>query len=219
MTEPVADRERVPRAPPSLQDALRLARLDAAEQSDVIAQFRQTARLRLEILRDALQPVLQQVPQDIDLFDIGLTGGDNPRLFIDMIGFVDLGEDHRQYRFLQDTRHGRIRILETAHLDDMVAAITHYMAQRLIEREKALASDKPLERAGETYIQAQLARPQFAAPKDEPAQRPSGGVLRFFRDAVVIAALGAMIWAAAYRGVPVLHQKFFTSPEAVTAAH
>ncbi len=210
MTEPVADRERVPRAPPSLQDALRLARLDAAEQSDVIAQFRQTARL---------QPVVQQVPQDIDLFDIGLTGGDNPRLFIDMIGFVDLGEDHRQYRFLQDTRHGRIRILETAHLDDMVAAITRYMAQRLIEREKALASDKTLERAGETYIQAQLARPQFAAPKDEPAQRPSGGVLRFFRDAVVIAALGAMIWAAAYRGVPVLHQKFFTSPEAVTAAH
>ena len=64
-----------------------------------------------------------------------------PRLFIDVIGFVEMSRDRRGYRFLQDTRHGRIVIAETDKVETMVEAITAYMAHRLIEREKALAVD------------------------------------------------------------------------------
>jgi hypothetical protein len=84
---------------------------------------------------------LAQTPQDCDLFDVAISPGERPRLFIDAIGFVEMGRDRRAYRFLQDTRHGRITIGETEKIDDMVEAVTAYMAHRLIEREKALAVD------------------------------------------------------------------------------
>ena len=58
-----------------------------------------------------------------------------------MISFVDLGHDRRTYRFFQDTRHGRVLIAESANVDRVVAAVTNYIARRLIEREQALASD------------------------------------------------------------------------------
>ena len=57
--------------------------------------------------------------------------GERPRLFIDMIGFVEMGHDRRSYRFLQDTRHGRVLIAETERIDRAVAAITNYIARRL----------------------------------------------------------------------------------------
>jgi hypothetical protein len=58
-----------------------------------------------------------------------------------MISFVDLGHDRRTYRFFQDTRHGRVMIAESESVDRIVAAITNYVARRLVEREQALASD------------------------------------------------------------------------------
>jgi len=42
---------------------------------------------------------------------------------------------------LQDTRHGRLTLSEAEQLDKMVEAVTNYIAQRLIERERALAAD------------------------------------------------------------------------------
>ena len=91
--------------------------------------------------RTTLSPILAQVPADCDLFDVALVPSEHPRLFIDMLGFVEMGRDRRLYRFLQDTRHGRLTICETEQLDKMVEAVTNYIAQRLIERERALASD------------------------------------------------------------------------------
>jgi hypothetical protein len=138
---------------PSLRAAIRNARIEQAEQSSVVAELRGAEFARLEMLRDSLEPVLAQVPEDIDLFDTGIVPGDRPRLFIDMIGYVEMGPDRRLYRFIQDTRHGRVTMAESERVDTMVDACTQYIARRLVEREMALASDT-------------LANPIFAAPAE-----------------------------------------------------
>ncbi len=125
----------------SLAAALRKARIEGAERSSVIADLRGAEIARLDLLREALEPVLAQIPRDCDLFDVAISPGERPRLFIDAIGFVEMGRDRRAYRFLQDTRHGRVTIGETEDLEDMIEAVTAYIAHRLIEREKALAVD------------------------------------------------------------------------------
>ena len=128
----------------SLKQAMRRARHDDAERVGVQTDQRIARLCRLELLQEALQPLLAQVPADVDLFDIGLMPGPNPRLFIDMIGFVEMGRDGRIYRLAQDTRHGRIQLAESAEIDAMVEAVTDYIARRLLERDKALASDTVL---------------------------------------------------------------------------
>ncbi len=125
----------------SLAAALRRARIENAEHSAALADLRAAEIARLEILADALAPVLAQLPADCDIFDVAVSPGERPRLFIDQIGFVEMDRDRRTYRFLQDTRHGRITLRESADLDETVEAATHYIAHRLIEREKALAVD------------------------------------------------------------------------------
>jgi hypothetical protein len=125
----------------SLATALRRARIENAEHSAALADLRAAEIVRLEILADALTPVLAQVPKDCDIFDVAVSPGERPRLFIDQIGFVEMGRDRRTYRFLQDTRHGRLTLRESPDIDDMVESIVDYIAHRLIEREKALAVD------------------------------------------------------------------------------
>jgi len=127
--------------PASLKAALRRARVEGAEQNEAVAELREAEIARLEILEEAARPIVEQVPADVDLFDLGIAHGERPRLFIDMIGFVEMAHDRRVYRFVQDTRHGRATIAESERVDRMIAAITNYIARRLVERERALASD------------------------------------------------------------------------------
>ncbi len=126
---------------PSLEDALRRARIEAAEQAGASSTSREVDLARLDMLEDAVRPVIEQAPREANLFDFGKSYGDQPRLFLDMIAFIELAEDHRTYRFFQDTRYGRILIAESARIETIVAAVTNYVARRLIERERALASD------------------------------------------------------------------------------
>ena len=144
----------------SLSAALRRARIDSAAQSGVLADLRGAEIARLEILREQLEPVLAQLPRNCDMFDVAVSPGERPRLFIDQIGFVELAHDQRTYRFLQDTRHGRIKICENDKLDAVVEAITAYIAHRLIEREKALAADYASGGAGAAVAARAAARAQ-----------------------------------------------------------
>jgi hypothetical protein len=50
-----------------------------------------------------------------------------------------MGRDKRVYRFVQDTCYGRKVLAESVNVGEMVDAVTKYLAQRLIERERALA--------------------------------------------------------------------------------
>lgn len=129
--------------PDSLKAAVREARIEAAERSAVVVDLRDAEVARLELLYEALDPLFAEIPKDIDLFDRGVSRGDVPRLWIDVIAHVAMGHDKRQYRFLQDTRYGRTVLAEGYELPEMVAAIRRYVARRLIERERALADDTP----------------------------------------------------------------------------
>ena len=51
-----------------------------------------------------------------------------------------MGRDKRIYRFVQDTRFGRIVIAESHDVAVIVDAVTDYVARRMIEREHALVA-------------------------------------------------------------------------------
>ena len=125
--------------PQRLKDALRLARIDTAERTAVVVDLHDAEVARLELLNEALDPLCSEIPAEIDLFDRGLSRGETPRLWIDAIAHVAMGRDKRVYRFLQDTRYGRKVLGESVNISEMVEAVTKYVAQRLIERERALA--------------------------------------------------------------------------------
>lgn len=153
------------RPAPDLAAALRTARAQDAERTYAINDLRILAMTRLTLLRDALAPVLRQVPDDVDLFDVGLMPGDPPRLFVDMIAFVEIGHD-RHFRLFQNRRHGRVMITEADTVDRAVDAVTAYIARRLIERDKALASDLAAAQPDEPAVPAgkPADRPRFRAP-------------------------------------------------------
>lgn len=200
--------EHAPAAVRSLRRAMRRARFDDAERVGVIADLRAARIGRLELLQDALAPLVAQIPRDVDLFDVGLMPGANPRLFIDMIGFVEMGRDSRLYRFFQDTRHGRVQLAESENMDTMVDAITDYVARRLLERDKALAADadgvlQP-RRPSATKTARQDRRDEAAADRRQ-LSRPmklAGMAFAFLIDLLgsitffsILAALGWMIWS------------------------
>ncbi|MEZ5785075.1 MAG: hypothetical protein R3D62_01005 [Xanthobacteraceae bacterium] len=122
-----------------MRDAIRLARVEQAEQTGVVIDLRDADVARLDLLNEALDPIFSGVPESVELFDRGISHGDTPRLWIDIVTYVVMARDKRTYRFLQDTRVGRRIIAESADTADIVNAVTRYVAQRLIERERALA--------------------------------------------------------------------------------
>ena len=127
--------------PVRLRDALRQARIEAADRTGVVVDLRDAEVARLEILNDALEPLFAQIPEKVDLFDRGISQGDTPRLWIDVVAHVLMGRDKRIYRFVQDTRYGRKVLAESYEVRDLVGAVTRYVARRLVERERALADD------------------------------------------------------------------------------
>jgi hypothetical protein len=74
------------------------------------------------------------------MFDRGISQGDTPRLWIDVVAHIVMGRDKRIYRFVQDTRFGRIVIAESHDVAAIVDAVTDYVARRMIEREHALVA-------------------------------------------------------------------------------
>jgi hypothetical protein len=139
-----------PEAPPAvnpLKDAVREARIEVAERSGVVVDLRDAELARLELLNEALDPLFADIPVYVDLFDRGVSHGDVPRLWIDVIAHVEMGRDKRQYRFVQDTRYGRAVLAESHEIADIVKAVTRYVARRLVERERALTDDAPFGQA------------------------------------------------------------------------
>jgi hypothetical protein len=194
------------RASSRLKYAMREARFDEAERSDVIAELRGAETARLEMLQEELRPILAEVPSDVDMFDMGLMPGEKLRLFIDMIGFVEMGRDWRTYRFVQDTRYGRVILAESERMEPIVDAVASYVARRLIEREKALAGDITLEQAARAYADTgkmpSKTRAKGEAGTPVPAH-PLGFLQRSFiflievlGSSLLVALLAIGIWTA-----------------------
>jgi hypothetical protein len=165
-----------------LRDAMREARIEAAERTGVVVDLRDAEVARLDLVNDELDKVFAEIPDGVDLFDRGISRGEVPRLWIDAIAHVEMGRDKRMYRFVQDSRLGRRVLVESAASRDIVDAVTKYIARRMIERERALAGDD--------------LHPRTPAP----VRRRGRNWLAFALGAVAgIAALLAAAWFAALR--------------------
>ncbi len=131
--------EDAPSQPQRLRDAIRQARIETAERTGVVVDLRDAEVARLDLLNEALDPVFSDIPAEVDLFDRGVSKGEIPRLWVDVIAYVVMGRDKRIYRFVQDTRFGRKVLLESPNIPDIVEVVTRYVASRIVERERALA--------------------------------------------------------------------------------
>jgi hypothetical protein len=133
--------ETPPAEPRRLTDAMRQARIETAERTGVVVDLRDAEVARLEILNEALDPIFAEIAPEVEIFDRGISQGEVPRLWIDVIAFVMMGRDKRIFRFVQDSRFGRRVLAESSDVSEIVEAVTRYVARRLVERERAFADD------------------------------------------------------------------------------
>jgi hypothetical protein len=187
-------------APPDLKALIRRAKLDNAERSSVIAELRGAEIARLELLRDALEPVFGQVPAEAELFDHGLVPGEKPRLFVDIVAFIEMARDRRVYRFVQDTRGGTVVLAESDKIEAMTEEVANYVARRLIEREKALSTalqtiSSRVDAAPAAVTQSAETQP-YQAPLSRPRERRNAAFWQIILTLIIGLALGAALMHA-----------------------
>ena len=108
-----------------------------ADRDDVVHEIRDLQRARLDLLKQELQDVIEDVPED-EAFDFAVSSGTQPRLWIDAVAYVAIGRDRRTYRFLRDTRAGRVVLAESEDAEPVADAVTRYVAERIVERKRQL---------------------------------------------------------------------------------
>jgi hypothetical protein len=121
-----------------LSDAIRDIKNSVADREDVVVELREATRMRLDLLAAELAPVFADVPAEIDIFDFAVSSGLHPRLWIDSVSHVAMGRDRRTYRFLKDTRVGRVVLAESPEMGKIADHVTRYVAERIVERERML---------------------------------------------------------------------------------
>lgn len=169
-----------------LSDAIRDVKNAFADRDDVVVDMREAHRMRLELLAAELAPVFADVPTDIDNFDFVLSSGLQPRLWIDAVSHVAMGRDRRTYRFLKDTRIGRVVLAESTDMKPVADQVTRYVAERIIERQRLMEG-------GVEPAVAGLSR--AAVPEAEPPLRSAsaGAVWSAFLSGLGLIAAGALV--------------------------
>lgn len=121
-----------------LADVIREVKNAVADRDDVVVELREASRTRLELVAAELAPLFAEVPVDIDLFDFTISSGLQPRLWIDAVTHVAMARDRRTYRFVKDTRAGRVVLAEDAAIKPVADQVARYVAERMIERERLM---------------------------------------------------------------------------------
>ncbi|SMH51267.1 hypothetical protein [Mesorhizobium australicum] len=124
-----------------LAEQIREMKNALADRDDVVVELREASRMRLELLAQELSTVFEETPKDSEQFDFTISSGLQPRLWIDATAHVAMGRDRRVYRFVRDTRLGRVVLAETAEMKDVADKVTRYIAERMIERERMMNGD------------------------------------------------------------------------------
>lgn len=124
-----------------LSDAIRDVRNAAADREDVVVDLREAQRMRLELLAAELAPVFADVPADNEWFDFAISSGLQPRLWIDAVSHVSMGRDRRTFRFLRDTRLGRVVLAESTDIRPVADQVTRYVAERIVERQRMMEGE------------------------------------------------------------------------------
>jgi hypothetical protein len=182
MSEPVENRSETGEG--RLAATLREVKNAIADRDDVVVDIREAQFTRLELLADELKPVFAEVPHDDDWFDLVISSGAQPRLWIDAVAHVTMARDRRTYRFLRDTRLGRVVLAESADMKPVAEQVTRYIAERMVERRRAADGEA---------IELERAAPVVAA-KDEGKARARGSVLL---RGLLAMAIGGLVGAGA----------------------
>ena len=190
----------------NLSDAIRKVRVAESERTDVVVELREAERVRLDMLADELRGVFSEVPEGDEQFVFQISPGTQPRFWIDMTSFVMMARDRRTYRFLKDTRLGRTVILETASLDDMADCVTQYVAERIIERERALEGDWLVKRVAQHEAPAKAERGASSRMVSEPvdasraSQAHPGWIVSAFLGGILVGAIVLLGYAWVHVG-------------------
>ncbi len=176
--------------PRKLTDAIRDVKNALADRDDVVVDMREAHRMRLDLLAAELAPVFADVPADIDSFDFAVSSGLQPRLWIDAVSHVAMGRDRRTYRFLKDTRIGRVVLAESTDMKPVVDQVTKYVAERIVERQRMM----------EGGVEPAIA--DFKRPAVQEAEPPLQAVSRPDRWSTFFSLLG-LITAGALAGLAV----------------
>lgn len=133
--------EKAASSPRKLSDAIREVKNAVADRDDVVVELREAQKTRIELLAAELAPVFAEVPAELDMFDFAISSGVQPRLWIDAISHVTMGRDRRTYRFLRDTRLGRVVLAESTEIKPVADQVARYIAERMIERERMVEGE------------------------------------------------------------------------------
>ena len=125
----------------TLKTAVDAVRTRQADQRDVVVDLGEAEKARLDLLAFELLPLFEEIDDSDDRFELGVSRGDRPRMWIDMTTFVAMGHDKLSYRLLKDTRMGRIVMAETDDLQKMADFVSDYVAEKVVEREKMIEGE------------------------------------------------------------------------------
>src|SRR5258708_12773351 len=89
--------------PLRLRDALRQARIEAADRTGVVVDLRDAEVALLEILNEALDPLFAQVPDSVDLFDRGISQAQTPPVWTHLPAPLHLAPYNRLHPLLHDS--------------------------------------------------------------------------------------------------------------------
>ncbi|KQT66108.1 MULTISPECIES: hypothetical protein [unclassified Aureimonas] len=186
-----------------LADAVRAAKISAAQRSDVVVDIREADRARLEIFAEEMQPVVDEMPAGDDLFDFTISGGPQPRYWVDGTAHVSMARDRRTYRFVRETRIGRKMLAESTYPKEIADRVVAYVAERIVERDKAFAETDGFGRAGREDA---LAESGAASPfREFDALRLGAGVRlklpTIFAYAISILVIGMFLGVSAFIGI------------------
>lgn len=129
------------RSKPSLKDALYVVKNRQADRDDVVVDMLAAEEARLEILADELSPLMDEVDVNDERFEFALSQGTRPRLWIDITTFVFMANDRRTYRFVKDSRMGRVVLAESSDMQSMAGSVAEYVAEKVLERERTFEGE------------------------------------------------------------------------------
>ncbi|UXN59429.1 hypothetical protein [Phyllobacterium zundukense] len=152
-----------------LADAVRGAQIAAADRGDVVVDMKEADLARIEILAHDLKPVFDDVPVDDLQWDFAISKGQQPRLWIDSTSHVMMGRDRRTYRFVRDTRLGRIVVAESPDVQPISDAVTNYIAERIVERQRLMEGERINLRSAVSYQKDENSGPTEPASVRLPA--------------------------------------------------